>query len=111
MRSYEAVYDEICCYENRHGVHFDYIFLASSTNATQSGLLAEVCVREMTAGSWGSPFPEMPQEAGKSSPEISENMQKNSTEHFRTIWKTISILQIPYMEGGYWVHGQNRQQI
>ena len=40
MRSYEAVYDEICCYENRHGVHFDYIFLASSTNATQSGLLA-----------------------------------------------------------------------
>lgn len=40
MRSYEAAYDEICCYENQHSIHFDYIFLASSTNATQSGLLA-----------------------------------------------------------------------
>ena len=40
MRSYEEVYEEICRYENMRGVHFDYIFLASSTNATQSGLLA-----------------------------------------------------------------------
>lgn len=40
MRAYEAAYDEICCYEEQHSVHFDYIFLASSTNATQSGLLA-----------------------------------------------------------------------
>ena len=40
MKSYEAVYDEICDYEEKHDVHFDYIFLASSTNATQSGLLA-----------------------------------------------------------------------
>ena len=40
MQAYEAVYDEICCYEKQHGITFDYIFLASSTNATQSGLLA-----------------------------------------------------------------------
>ncbi|MBU5481055.1 pyridoxal-phosphate dependent enzyme [Blautia sp. MSJ-19] len=40
MKAYEAVYDEICCYEKQHSIRFDYIFLASSTNATQSGLLA-----------------------------------------------------------------------
>lgn len=40
MRAYETAFDEICCYEKQHSTVFDYIFLASSTNATQSGLLA-----------------------------------------------------------------------
>ena len=40
MKAYEEVYGEICRYEKDHGMFFDYIFLASSTNATQSGLLA-----------------------------------------------------------------------
>lgn len=40
MQAYEVVYDEICAYEKKQGLFFDYIFLASSTNATQSGLLA-----------------------------------------------------------------------
>lgn len=40
MKAYEEAYGEICRYEKEHGVFFDYLFLASSTNATQSGLLA-----------------------------------------------------------------------
>ena len=40
MEAYREVYQEICCQERKMGIHFDYIFLASSTNATQSGLLA-----------------------------------------------------------------------
>lgn len=40
MQAYVEAYDEICAYEESTGKHFDYIFLASSTNATQSGLLA-----------------------------------------------------------------------
>lgn len=40
MKAYEEAYGEICRYEKDHGMFFDYIFLASSTNATQSGLLA-----------------------------------------------------------------------
>lgn len=40
MKAYAAVYREILDQEREMGVHFDYIFLASSTNTTQSGLLA-----------------------------------------------------------------------
>lgn len=40
MEAYEEAYGEICSYEKRTGIRFDYIFLASSTNATQSGILA-----------------------------------------------------------------------
>lgn len=40
MKAYEEAYGEICRYEKEQGVFFDYLFLASSTNATQSGLLA-----------------------------------------------------------------------
>lgn len=41
MEAYAEAYREISRFEEREGTHFDYIFLASSTNATQSGLLAE----------------------------------------------------------------------
>ncbi|MDC7291380.1 pyridoxal-phosphate dependent enzyme [Blautia schinkii] len=40
MQAYVEAYEEICQYEQNTGKQFDYIFLASSTNATQSGLLA-----------------------------------------------------------------------
>ena len=40
MESYVAVYQEILQQERELACHFDYIFLASSTNTTQSGLLA-----------------------------------------------------------------------
>lgn len=40
MQAYADVYQEICDYEVRENLYFDYIFLASSTNMTQSGLLA-----------------------------------------------------------------------
>ena len=40
VEAYAEAYEEICRQEEEKGVHFDYIFLASSTNATQAGLLA-----------------------------------------------------------------------
>lgn len=40
MEAYLAVYQEILQQEAELGCYFDYIFLASSTNTTQSGLLA-----------------------------------------------------------------------
>ena len=40
MGSYEKTYDELYNWEKENHTFFDYIFLASSTNATQSGLLA-----------------------------------------------------------------------
>lgn len=40
MEAYAEAYEEICRQEEKKGLHFDYIFLASSTNATQAGLLA-----------------------------------------------------------------------
>ncbi len=40
MESYVKVYQEIRKQEENMGIHFDYIFLASSTNTTQSGLVA-----------------------------------------------------------------------
>ena len=39
MSAYVQAYEEICGWEAEEGMGFDYIFLASSTNATQAGLL------------------------------------------------------------------------
>ena len=40
MKAYEEAYEEILSWEKASGTNLDYIFLASSTNATQSGLMA-----------------------------------------------------------------------
>lgn len=40
MEAYVECYREICKQQEEHKISFDYIFLASSTNATQSGMLA-----------------------------------------------------------------------
>ena len=41
IRAIEQLYAELLSQEQAMGIHFDWIFLASSTNTTQSGLLAE----------------------------------------------------------------------
>ena len=38
-QAYDLAYDEIKCYEQEHGVLFDYIFFASGTGTTHAGLL------------------------------------------------------------------------
>ena len=46
VNSYKPVFDEILSYEKTSGVRFDYIFLATGTAATYSGLLSravEIC--------------------------------------------------------------------
>ena len=44
--SYVRAYDEICAQEAQMGVHFDYIFHASGTGATQAGLVCGQLLRE-----------------------------------------------------------------
>lgn len=39
VQAYVDAYEEICAWEERERMHFDYIFSASGTGATQSGLL------------------------------------------------------------------------
>lgn len=40
MDAYREAYEEICDYEEREGIHFTHVFLASGTGMTQAGLLA-----------------------------------------------------------------------
>ena len=66
MEAYREVYQEICCQEKEQGIHFDYIFLASSTNATQSGLLCRKSGNRMMTGIlWVFLFPEMRSEESR----------------------------------------------
>ena len=44
-RAYAKAYNEICVQEEAMGIHFDYIFHASGTGATQSGLICGHLVR------------------------------------------------------------------
>lgn len=44
-RAYARAYDEICAQEKAMGIRFDYIFHASGTGATQSGLVCGHLVR------------------------------------------------------------------
>ena len=44
-RAYAKAYDEICAQEETMGIRFDYIFHASGTGATQSGLVCGHLVR------------------------------------------------------------------
>lgn len=46
MEAYVRVYDEILRQQEMLGVTFDYLFLAASTNATQSGLTAAHLIRK-----------------------------------------------------------------
>ena len=43
VSSYTKVYDEITAFEKENNISFDYIFLATGTAATYSGLLARAC--------------------------------------------------------------------
>lgn len=45
-RAYAKAYDEICAQEEAMGIHFNYIFHASGTGATQSGLVCGNLVRK-----------------------------------------------------------------
>lgn len=43
VSAYTKVYDEITAFEKENNLNFDYIFLATGTAATYSGLLARAC--------------------------------------------------------------------
>jgi len=43
VSSYTMVYDEITAFEKENNINFDYIFLATGTAATYSGLLSRAC--------------------------------------------------------------------
>jgi len=43
VSAYKKVYDEIVLFEKENDIHFDYIFLATGTSATYSGLIIRAC--------------------------------------------------------------------
>lgn len=47
-RAYVDAYDEICAYEKRNKIYFDYIFLASGTGTTQAGLVCGAVLKNDT---------------------------------------------------------------
>lgn len=101
MTAYEEAYEEICCQEERLGVHFDYIFLASSTNATQSGLLTG----SLRAGDGRKIVGiSVSRNERRGKEVIARNLEEYAGHQGRTLpegWQEQILFTDAYMEGGY----------
>ena len=94
MEAYAEAYEEICRQEEKKGLHFDYIFLASSTNATQAGLLAG----SLKAGDNRKIIGISVSRNEKRGKEVLRYMRINLDIVSRKIWKIIFILQMNIWE-------------
>ena len=107
MQAYVETYVEICDFEKRSGGKFDYIFLASSTNATQSGLLMGSLLKKDKRKIIGISVSRN-EKRGKEV--IAGNLQEYADRFSISLPKhpeeTISFTDA-YMEGGYGVYSQN----
>ena len=101
MQAYVDVYREICSQEQELGIHFDYIFLASSTNTTHSGLLAGHLLagdeREIVGISVSRTEKRAREVIGEN---LTFYMQKKGTQFPQDVDKTIRITD-RYLEEGY----------
>lgn len=105
MEAYAAVYQEIQRQEKALNTHFDMVFLASSTNTTQSGLLAGMILakeQRQIVGISVTRGKERAQEV------IAHNLKEyfeNAGKYFsETEWKEISrniVVVDEYLAGGY----------
>lgn len=107
MQAYEETYEEILSYESRTGNHFDYIFLASSTNATQSGLLAGSLKagdgRKIVGISVSRNENRGKEVIGRSLEEYAEKFRWKLPENYREH----ILFTADYMEGGYGAFSEN----
>lgn len=111
MEAYLEAYEEIQQYERREGIKFDYIFLASSTNATQSGLLAGSMLKQGEEKIVGI-------SVSRNTARGIEVMQGNLEQYFSKEkavlpknWKEQIIFTDKYLEGGYGVYSEKIKQV
>lgn len=106
MRAYEKAYEELCAWEKANHTFFDYIFLASSTNATQSGLLAGSLKHQDNRRIVGISVSRN-EKRGKEV--ISRNIQQYAQKNQRILpenWEEKVLFTDDYMEGGYGVYSE-----
>lgn len=101
MESYVKVYQEIQKQEEELGIHFDYIFLASSTNTSQSGLVAGHLMagddRKIVGIS-------VTRQAKRALEVLEENLQEYQTKKgcaYRLCCQPELLLEDAYLAGGY----------
>lgn len=101
MEAYREAYEEIKHYEGKTGIKFDYIFLASSTNATQSGLLAGSLMENDQTAVVGI---SVSRRQARGEEVIKQNLQKYAERFQRKLpadWEEKIIFTDAYLEGGY----------
>ena len=106
-RAYAKAYDEICDQEVALGIHFDYIFHASGTGATQSGLICGHLVR-------GDDRKIVGISVSRDKARGTGIIKCGVTEWFRDEGKTLPphfddeiILADEYLAGGYGMYSEN----
>lgn len=108
MEAYREAYEEVLHYQKQTGICFDYIFLASSTNATQAGLLAGSLLKKDNKHIVGISVSRNKQRGMQV---LEENLKKYAKKfqcHFPEKWKDRIIFTADYLEGGY---GRDSQEI
>lgn len=101
MEAYREAYQEIRNYEKKTGTEFDYIFLASSTNATQSGLLAGSLIENDQKTIVGI---SVSRRQARGEEVIKHNLQKYAEKFHRDFpdnWEERIVFTDAYLEGGY----------
>ena len=111
MQDYEKAYEELLSWQRENQTFFDYIFLASSTNATQSGLLAGSLKHKDGCKIVGISVSRN-EKRGKEviAGNISKYMQLCGGEPDPG-WKEKIIFTDQYMEGGYGTYSENVARI
>lgn len=111
MEAYVEAYEEICAYEERTGTKFDYIFLASSTNATQSGLLAGSLIKGDGRKIVGI---SVSRNEKRGREVISKNVREYAEKFQEELCGEIDdeiCFTADYMEGGYGVYSEKVAQV
>ena len=111
MQAYADVYQEILAYEEREKLHFDYLFLASSTNMTQSGLLLGHLLAGDTRKIIGI---SVSRQEARAREVIAENLQSYSEKHQILLpsgYETEIELTDAYLDGGYGNCGEKIQSV
>lgn len=111
MQAYAEAYEEICSWEEETKEHFDYIFLASSTNATQSGLLAGSILKEDRRKIVGI---SVSRNSVRGKEVIACNLKKYAEKSGLSLPHNISgqiLFTDEYMEGGYGVFSENIEKV
>lgn len=101
MEAYVQAYQEICDYEEKTGEKFSYIFLASSTNATQSGLLMGSLLKKDGRKIVGI---SVSRNAKRGREVIEKNIQTYAERFHLSLpknWEEQIYFTDSYMEGGY----------